>query len=77
MKHFRSAQITLTMNQLSTTNNFSPWLRLYGPNGVLIADSGINNGGAVTAQINQFGVLNITNLYNPSVPRQFFRLVLP
>jgi len=43
--------ITLTMDQLSTTNSFNPWLRLYGPNGVLIADSGINNGSAVSAQI--------------------------
>ena len=156
--------ILLTMDQLSTTNTFNPWLRLYGPSGSLVANSGANNGGATTAQIalfapasgsytvlasdsayfgfggtgtyrlssnglydglklcpprisdtnlflsalggptngnaviysttnvanpfalwsamptnqfDQFGVLNITNLYNPSVPRQFFRLVLP
>jgi len=155
--------ITLTMDQLSTTNTFNPGLRLYGPDGVLIADSGINNSTtnaqiAVTApssgsftvlvgdshnafyggtgtyrlssnglsdglklctprisdtnlflsavggptngkaviysttkvatsfalwspmptnQFDQFGLLNVTNLYNPSVPRQFFRLVLP
>ena len=30
-----------------------------------------------TNQFDQFGILNITNLYNFSVPRQFFRLVLP
>ena len=160
----RGNNITLTMTQLSTTNTFNPWLRLYGPDGVLIGDSGINNGGATTAQIavaapgsgfftvlvsdsanfgfggtgtyrlssnglsdglklcapsisdtnlflsaiggptngnaviysttnianpfalwlpmptnqfDQFGVLNVTNLYNSSIPRQFFRLVLP
>ena len=39
--------INLQVNQLSTTNNFNSWLRLYGPNGVLIGDSGISGSGVV------------------------------
>src|ERR1035441_5582907 len=42
--------INLQVNQLSTTNNFNPWLRLYGPNGVLIGDSGVNSS-ATVAQV--------------------------
>src|SRR5437867_9610150 len=157
--------MSVEVDRLSNTNVFSPWLRVYGPNGVLVADSGVH-GGAVTVQValtatrsgtftvlvsdsnanglgldgtgtyrlisnglsdglklcaprisetnlflsavggptnasaviysttnvatpfalwspmptnqlDQFGTLNITNLYNPSVPRQFFRLVVP
>jgi len=45
------------MDQLTTTNTFNPWLRLYSPNGVLIGDSGLNNGNALTAEI----TLNVTN----------------
>jgi WD40 repeat protein len=37
--------INLQMNELTTTNTFNPWLRLYGPNGVLIGDSGVNSSG--------------------------------
>ena len=37
--------INLQVNQLTTTNNFNPWLRLYGPTGVLIGDSGVNSSG--------------------------------
>src|SRR5947199_207027 len=33
--------VLLRVGALTTTNNFNPWLRIYGPNGVLIADSGI------------------------------------
>ena len=47
----RGDTITLRVDQLSTTNNFNPWLRLYGPSGALVADSGINNGATVTAQV--------------------------
>ena len=42
--------INLQVNQLSTTNTFNPWLRLYGPTGALIVDSGVNNSG-VTAHV--------------------------
>jgi CO dehydrogenase/acetyl-CoA synthase epsilon subunit len=37
--------INLQVNELTTTNNFNPWLRLYGPTGVLIGDSGVNSSG--------------------------------
>ena len=30
-----------------------------------------------TNHFDQFGALNVTNLYRPAIPRQFFRLVLP
>src|SRR5437667_222397 len=37
-------RVVVRVGAFTTTNNFNPWLRIYGPNGVLIADSGINNG---------------------------------
>ena len=39
--------INLQVNELTTTNAFNPWLRLYGPNGMLIGDSGVNSSLAV------------------------------
>ena len=44
------------MDALTQTNYFNPWLRLYGPSGVLIADSGSGNS-AVSRTI----ALNVTN----------------
>ncbi len=38
-------RVVVRVGALTSTNTFNPWLRIYGPNGVLIADSGINNGG--------------------------------
>src|SRR5439155_51728 len=37
--------------ELSTTANFYPWLRIYDPNGVLIADTGINNGATIVEEL--------------------------
>src|SRR5207249_1569838 len=42
-------RVVVRLGALTSTNNFDPWLRIYGPNGVLIADSGINHG-AQTAE---------------------------
>src|SRR5438093_26174 len=36
---------------LTSTDNFNPWLRIYNPSGVLIADSGINNGGVTVEEL--------------------------
>src|SRR5436309_962312 len=36
-------RVVVRIGALTSTNNFDPWLRIYGPNGVLIADSGINH----------------------------------
>src|SRR5438876_545749 len=44
-------RIVLRGAQLSTTNNFYPWLRIYDPNGVLIADTGINNGATIVEEL--------------------------
>src|ERR1035437_1991244 len=35
-------RIVLRGAALTNTNNFEPWLRIYNPAGVLIADSGVN-----------------------------------
>src|SRR5438309_391554 len=35
--------IVLRGAALTSTNTFNPWLRIYGPDGVLIADSGSND----------------------------------
>src|SRR6266478_9928824 len=37
-------RIVLRGAALTSTNSFNPWLRIYNPNGILIADSGVNNG---------------------------------
>src|SRR5258706_199475 len=37
-------RVVVRVGALTSTNSFNPWLRIYGPNGVLIGDSGINNG---------------------------------
>src|SRR5438105_8467647 len=42
---------TTLFRSLTTTNVFNPWLRIYGPNGVLIADSGVNDGGATVEEL--------------------------
>src|SRR5438876_352271 len=42
-------RVVVRIGALTSTNTFDPWLRIYGPNGVLIADSGINHG-AQTAE---------------------------
>src|SRR5437899_3029738 len=34
-------RIVLRGAELTTTNTFQPWLRIYDPNGVLVADSGV------------------------------------
>jgi hypothetical protein len=39
--------ITVEVDRLSNTNVFNPWLRIYDPNGVLIADSGAGGGNVV------------------------------
>jgi len=39
----RGDYIDLRIDQLSQTNYFNPWLRLYNPGGILIADSGSGN----------------------------------
>src|SRR5207249_4031480 len=44
-------RLVLRCAQLTTTNTFNPWLRIYGPNGVLIADSGINNGNVLVEEL--------------------------
>jgi hypothetical protein len=43
----RGDHIVLRSAQLSTTDRFNPWMRLYGPDGVLIADSGNDNSDTV------------------------------
>src|SRR3989442_1045829 len=37
-------RVVLRIGALTATNYFNPWLRIYNPNGVLIADSGGGNG---------------------------------
>src|SRR4029077_17302601 len=44
-------QVVLRIGALTATNNFNPWLRVYGPNGVLVADSGINDGGTTAEEV--------------------------
>jgi hypothetical protein len=36
----RGDRVTLRMDALTQTNYFNPWLRLYNPSGILVADSG-------------------------------------
>ena len=64
--------VTLQLNELTTTNNFYPWLRLYGPNGVLIGDGGggsfatseqltltVTNGGTFTVLVSDTAYGNV------------------
>src|ERR1019366_7284523 len=44
-------RIVLRGAALTITNNFYPWLRIYNPAGVLIADSGINGGGVTVQEL--------------------------
>src|SRR5438067_1081040 len=44
-------RVVVRIGALTTTNTFNPWLRIYGPNGVLVADSGINNGGDTVEEL--------------------------
>src|ERR1035441_4328859 len=44
-------RIVLRGAALTSTNNFEPWLRIYNPTGVLIADSGINVGGLFVVEL--------------------------
>src|SRR5207302_1665973 len=44
-------RVVVRIGALTTTNVFNPWLRIYGPNGVLIADSGVNDGGATVEEL--------------------------
>src|ERR1035441_3908055 len=44
-------RIVLRGAALTSTNNFEPWLRIYNPAGVLIADSGINDGGLLVEEL--------------------------
>src|SRR5437667_448187 len=44
-------RVVVRVGALTSTNTFNPWLRIYGPNGLLIADSGINNGGDTVEEL--------------------------
>src|ERR1035441_732350 len=44
-------RIVLRGAALTSTNNFEPWLRIYNPTGVLIADSGVNDGGITVEEL--------------------------
>ena len=44
-------RIVLRGAALTSTNTFNPWLRIYNPNDVLIADSGVNDGSQTVEEL--------------------------
>ena len=57
--------IVLKMGQTSDTNNFDPWIRLYGPDGALVASSSATTAAEVTIRATNSGMFLVVVANNP------------
>jgi hypothetical protein len=57
--------IVLKMGQTSDTNNFDPWIRLYGPDGALVASSTDTAAAEVTIRATNSGTFLVVVANNP------------
>ena len=58
--------IVLKMGQTSDTNNFDPWIRLYGPDGALVASSTATAAAEVTIRATNSGTFLVVVANNPT-----------